>query len=380
MRFSPLTILTARYLTLATSLLLLCSLNLGCEDEPGVVQQKVHKSRSGLDALRDSKTPSRSGQKPAAAAKTKNRMVVAVFDNPDATWFFKLNGPLEQVNAAQQQWQTFFDSIKFEDKQPKWDEPEAWSKAGPKPMRFATLLIDGEDEKSKPLELAVSSLGPGQDMLLNVNRWRGQLGLGKFTQDELETQLKTKKSDHGEYLLFDAQGTGSGTMRAPFAGGAVPPFAGGAPPMGKAPGAGPGLADSALKFTAPEGWTTGRTSSMVQARFSKTAGEAEAQITVIEMPASTNHWKPNVERWAGQVGLNELSDQRLTELTSEIEVDQVEGKLVDLVADSKSENGVIAAMVKRQGSAWFFKLSGDKELVDQSRKEFETFMKSIRYQ
>lgn len=373
--------LATKNLALVASLLLLCSLNFGCVDNgPGVAQQKVHRSKSGLDALRKPKKPSLSQHGTAPAAKTKNRMVVAVFDNPDATWFFKLNGPLKQVDAAQEQWQTFFDSIKFEDDQPKWDAPQSWSKAGPKPMRFATLLIDGEDEKSKPLELAVSSLGPGQNMLLNVNRWRGQLGLGKFTADQLETQLKTKKSEHGEYLLFDAQGTGSGTMRAPFAGGAAPPFAGGATPMGMAPGMGPGMADSALKFTAPQGWTTGKTSSMVQARFSKTAGEAKAQITVIEMPAATNHWKPNVERWAGQVGLSELSDQRLAELTSEIEVDQIDGKLVDLVADSKSENGVIAAMVKRQGSAWFFKLSGEKELVDQSREEFETFIESIRYQ
>lgn len=309
-------------------------------------------------------------------------MVVAVFDNPDATWFFKINGPLEQVNAAQEQWRTFFDSIEFKDDQPKWDKPESWSTAGPKPMRVATLLIGGEDAQSKPLELAVSNLGPGQDMLLNVNRWRGQLGLAKFTQDQLETQLKTKKSEHGEYLLFDAQGTGSGTMRPPFAGGASPfaggsaPFAAGGNPMSK----GPSLAESDLKFTAPEGWAVGRTSSMVPVRFSKTSGEAKAQITVIEMPADANKWEPNVKRWAGQVGLDDLSDQRLAELTTDIKVDQIAGKLVDLVADSKSENGVIAGMVKREGSAWFFKLSGEKELVSQSREEFETFMESIRYQ
>jgi len=332
MRFSPSKIPTNWHLALVASLLLLLSFNLGCEEAPpGVAQQKVHKSRSGLDALRESKKAS-PAHTPAPAARPKNRMVVAVFDNPDATWFFKINGPLEQVNAAQEQWRTFFDSIEFKDDQPKWDKPESWSTAGPKPMRVATLLIGGEDAQSKPLELAVSNLGPGQDMLLNVNRWRGQLGLAKFTQDQLETQLKTKKSEHGEYLLFDAQGTGSGTMRPPFAGGA------------------------------------------------KTSGEAKAQITVIEMPADANKWEPNVKRWAGQVGLDDLSDQRLAELTTDIKVDQIAGKLVDLVADSKSENGVIAGMVKREGSAWFFKLSGEKELVSQSREEFETFMESIRYQ
>ena len=135
-----------------------------------------------------------------------------------------------------------------------------------------------------------------------------------------------------------------------------------------------------LKFSAPKGWSAGKTSSLVQARFSKSTGDANAEITVIEMPADVNEWVPNVKRWAGQVGLNELTDQQLTARTTEIKVDQVDGKLVDLVADSDSKQGVIAAMVKRKGSAWFFKLSGEKELVDQSRKEFETFMDSIRYQ
>ena len=87
-----------------------------------------------------------------------------------------------------------------------------------------------------------------------------------------------------------------------------------------------------------------------------------------------------MKRWAGQVGLDELTEHQLNVRTSEINVDEVAGKLVDLVSDSESEQGLVAAMVKRNGSAWFFKLSGEKELVDQSRKEFETFMKSIRYQ
>ena len=104
------------------------------------------------------------------------------------------------------------------------------------------------------------------------------------------------------------------------------------------------------------------------------------QADVAEMPADANQWMPNIKRWAGQVGLDQLTDQQLTTRTSEIKVDEVAGKLVDLAADSEAEQGVIAAMVKRKGSAWFFKLSGDRGLVDQSREEFEAFMETVRYQ
>ncbi len=367
-------------MTPLAGLLILVVLNLGCEpSNSGIVEHKVHKSRSGLDALRKEKTATLPAQATAPAAKVKNRMAVAIFDKPDATWFFKLNGPLDQVNAAEEQWLTFFDSVSFEDGKPKWDAPEEWSTAGPKPMRFATFLIK-DSEGSKPIELAVSSLGPNQDMLLNVNRWRGQLGLDDFSKDELDTQLKSKKSEHGEFLLFDAEGMGSGTMRPPFAGGGkapFAPFAGGGGQTSKAPSS---AADSGLDFTAPKGWTKGKTSSMVPIRLQKEDGEAKVQITVIEMPADANEWEPNVKRWAGQVGLSFLTDEEVAKHTSEITVDEIPGKLVDLVAESKSDDGVIAGMVKRDGSAWFFKLFGEKELVDQSREEFEAFMESVKYQ
>lgn len=382
MRFSFVSNLAFDYLTAIAVFLLVLCFNLGCEQPPTIVQHKVHKSRSGLDALRESKQPSFPVQQ-APVGTTKTRMFVAIFDNPDKTWFFKVNGPVEQVNATEDQWLSFLDSVKFEAGEPKWSAPDQWSTAGPKPMRFATLVIRDSDEeskppKSKPLELAVSNLGPNQNMLLNVNRWRGQLGLDKLTQEQLGDHLKTKKTEHGEYLYYDGQGTGSGTMRPPLAGGGFhggkAPFVGGSPMGRGAP------AMRALKFTAPEGWSAGKTSSMVQARFSKTDGEAKAQITVTEMPADANQWMPNIKRWAGQVGLDQLTDQQLTTRTSEIKVDEVAGKLVDLAADSEAEQGVIAAMVKRKGSAWFFKLSGDRGLVDQSREEFEAFMETVRYQ
>jgi len=194
MRFSPVSNLAPQRLApLAISLLLL-GLSLGCDEAPSIVQHKVHKSRSGLEALRETKRPAMPPQQTPVTAATKNRMVVAVFDNPDKTWFFKVIGPVEQVNASEEQCRAFFDSVKFEDGQPQWDAPEQWSTGGPRKMRFATLLISGSDEESKPLELAVSSLGPNQNMLLNVNRWRGQLGLGKFTEDQLGTQFKEKAS------------------------------------------------------------------------------------------------------------------------------------------------------------------------------------------
>lgn len=302
-------------------------------------------------------------------------MAVAIFQHPDATWFFKVTGPAEQVAKTEDQWKAFFKSVKFKEGQPSWDMPENWSTAGPKPMRHTTLII-GDTEP--PLELAISSLGPGQDLLANVNRWRGQIGLRPSTTEEMDSQIQDLESDAGKYLVFDAEGIGSGQMRPPFAGGAAP-FVN-REPIAPISTDDAGTKSSMLVYETPDGWSAGKTSSIVQARLIKKNESAEVQITVIEMLADANEWEPNVKRWANQVGMGDVSADQMAERVSDLTIDGVKGKSVDLIdLESDSPTGTIAGMVKRDGSAWFVKLTGDKKLVEESREAFEKFLGSLRF-
>ena len=192
-------------------LALVFALGSGCDKEPSIVRHKIPKSRSGLEKLREKQASTMS---PQSRQKT-TRMAVAIFENPDATWFVKVVGPIAQVDATEPQWQAFFQALKFENGNPVWDLPEGWSVAGPKPMRFETLVIG---DTQPPLEVAISSLGPNQDLLLNVNRWRvSQLGLPPAVQGDLNGILQEEKSETGEFLVFDTTGFGSGQMTPPFA-------------------------------------------------------------------------------------------------------------------------------------------------------------------
>ncbi len=343
-------------------------IQLGCSDD-AIVKRRVPKERSGLEKLRQSNTPVVD-----SVPKQKTRMAVAIFENPEATWFFKISGPADRVDKSESQWKKFFQSVSFTDNEPKWEAPDDWTTAGPKPMRHTTLIIDKTDP---PLELAISSLGPNQDLLLNINRWRGQIGLKASTESELDQQIEKLENDNGKYLIFDAVGVGAGQMRPPFAGG------GGKPPF--APFAGsqssPGASQStSLAFEPIEGWSEGKTSSMVHARLTKNVDDAQVQITVIEMPADSNKWEPNVMRWAQQVELGSLSESEFAKRTTPLVIDGVEGKMIDLIdLESKSNNGTIAGMVKKDGSAWFLKLAGEKELTDKSRAEFEKFLSSLKF-
>ena len=246
------------------------ALGSGCNSEPSIEVHKIPKSRSGLEKLREKKQVSTD---PSQPRQKTTRMAVAIFDNPDATWFVKVVGPIAQVDATEPQWQAFFQALKFEDGKPTWTLPEGWSVAGPKPMRFETLVIG---DTQPPLEVAISDLGPNQDLLLNVNRWRvSQLGLPPAAQSDLDEMLKKQTSEVGEFLVFDTTGFGSGQMSPPFASGAAPfagglaPFAGGA---ASAPdvssNAAPGKANNSdkdlaspqdeLSFEIPEGLDVGR--------------------------------------------------------------------------------------------------------------------------
>lgn len=296
-------------------------------------------------------------------------MVVAVFQKSEATWFFKISGPAKQVSATESSWRPFLDTVSFDGNKPSWDMPSDWITGSEKPMRYATLEIGS---LSPPLEMAISSLGPNQDLLLNANRWLGQIGLPPTNSENLKTTIQPANDKNTDYLLFDKTGRGSGKMTPPFAGGAQPPQQPFQPPV-KAP-------DQDLSFETPSGWNAGGTNSMVKVRLTREIDGEKAQITVIEMPASANTWEPNVQRWQQQVGLGGLSASEVSARVSDITVSNVAGKIIDLIdMKSDSDSGTIAAMVKRGDSAWFLKLSGDKNLVDANRKSFESFLNTLQF-
>lgn len=82
-----------------------------------------------------------------------------------------------------------------------WDPPAHWRRGGPRPMRLASFEIPAA--KGSGGDLSISTLASGGGGLLaNVNRWRGQVGLGPV--DEV-TLLR-------DALTVDIPGTGKATV------------------------------------------------------------------------------------------------------------------------------------------------------------------------
>ncbi len=83
----------------------------------------------------------------------------------------------------------------------KYKTPEGWTVKPNSPFRLASLdVIDGD----RKCDVSVSSLGPDQPVLENVNRWRGQIKLPAAAESEL--QLKPIKCGVADGSLVELVG------------------------------------------------------------------------------------------------------------------------------------------------------------------------------
>lgn len=336
-------------------LIVLAAVTIGCRESEQIRQYRIPKSRSDLGELGVKQLP----VSPTATAnntRVESRMVVAISERSDATWFFKATGSVPAVNASEDQWQSIFKSVTFDDNgQPDWKLPEGWRLGPPRSMRFATLLgsFDGGQ-----VEISISSLGPNQDLLDNVNRWRGQLGLPPLTDSDPE--LATIESASGELKIFDAVGEMVLT-------GAMAPTTSN-PPL-----------RPELKYEIPEGWIESQQSMMVPVRLRYGSDTSRSQITVTQLLAAANRWLPNAQRWAGQVGVPE-DEANVASLTEEIMIDSIPGqKIVLIPTDEESEFAMVGAMIVRNDIAWFFKFIGQKEFVADNQVMFDQFLESFKF-
>jgi len=338
-----------------------------------------------------------------AESSAPTRMVVAIFQRAEAAWFFKITGALEEVAQSESAWQPFIDSIKFESKgsgeRPVWKLPEGWSLGGKAQMVFAILEIPDTEA-----EIRISRLGGQQDLLSNVNRWRGQLSLPPATAGGLEKNLTVKQGEEAEYRLFDKQGKSSGqSMGGPFmrqqalmrakeaeqaeqANNETKEESETDSPTVKPPSKLKNELAANPKFTLdpPEGYLPGKTSAMVVARFVKETDDGTVQISLVPLTA-TNKWNDNVNFWRQSVGLEPIEAAEIEAATEAVTISGVKGKKIALIADdlgdddSEVKKSLIGVMVKHDDAAWFFKMMGETPLVNSDQSIFESFLNSFEF-
>jgi len=310
----------------------------------------------------------------------------------------------------------------------RWKEvPNGWTPKGATGMRVANFAVTGPNNGQA--DLAVIPLpGTGGSDLDLVNLWRGQLGLAPIVEADLLSHTDETTVSGQPVRLFSIVGSGSSdaaaagnqilvaalrsggftwffklggdvatvaanrealktflagveftapepsmvaapTMVGPFAGGATA----GTPTDGGSPGSTP-----KPKWQVPDGWTTQTAPNMVHSKWTVTG----ADITVSVFPGDVGGLVPNLNRWRSQVGLPPAPEPELMALQDNLDVLGGKATLADFTGsspESGSQNRILAAVVRRDGFSWFYKILGAPAVVEAQREAFVQFIQSAQY-
>ena len=325
--------------------------------------------------------PISSGMMPASTpASGPQATLGAIAPLEEVGWFFKLTGPPEAVLQHRSAFDAFIRSLRFSagpDPKPSWDLPEGWEQRPAEGLRYATLRIGGQDP---PLELTViplprTSTDTEKYILDNVNRWRGQVGLGPISASELSAQTQTLTVDGRPVTTVLLVGPGSGGAERSAASGS-----GGA--AGAAPAAAAGQAasrvpgDAPLTYEAPAHWQPAPPSPFSVLSFRVVEGNRTLEVTV---STAGGDLLANVNRWRGQVGLPPWTAAELASGVQKIQTLGTEGEYVQLVGPSTDGSGqtILGVIARAAGQTWFVKLRGDSALAEREKPQFEAFVKSL---
>jgi len=171
-----------------------------------------------------------------ADSQSPKQIVAGVLEKNGSTWYFKMMGDKAVVKEQRQAFLDFLKSISFESAPapvaanphagmtmpamgamdpapevaatkpaaPGTPLPEGWKELAPSQFISAKYVIHGSGDAKA--EMTVSS-GIGGGVFGNVNRWRGQLGLGQMTEEEFSKQAKTVDVAGQKGTLVDITGT-----------------------------------------------------------------------------------------------------------------------------------------------------------------------------
>ncbi len=145
------------------------------------------------------------------------RIVAVIFIYRGESWFFKMSGPQSIVAFQKPLFDSFIDSLKFTDanatnsqkaesseSQPlvlAFDTPEGWTESSGSSFRIASFQI--ELEGFDPGDFSITRFpGDAGGVFANVNRWRQQIGLPKWSESQVDANAKPVAEDL-QFSFFD---------------------------------------------------------------------------------------------------------------------------------------------------------------------------------
>jgi hypothetical protein len=128
-------------------------------------------------------------------------------------------------------------------------------------------------------------------------------------------------------------------------------------------------------YTTPAAWVELPASGIRKANFEIITETGKATVTVLTFPGDVGGILPNINRWAGQIGLNPTNLEDLPKFTSSYIIAEHSGLFVRLEGEEQS---ILGGILSFHGFTWFFKMQGDSATVMAQEVNWRQFLDSIK--
>jgi hypothetical protein len=287
--------------------------------------------------------------------------------------------------------------------------PPNWEAQPPSQMRQASFLVRGENGAVADISFVV--LGPAAGNVLdNVNRWLGQLQQPPVTDEKLKSMIQPLSTARGNVAVVDLSGQPEngdankdgriiGAIATDEAGTAFFKMRGNATLAGtekdnflkwvsasraatttstastNQPPANPSQPPE-IKWDLPAGWSPAPASAMRYASFTAEKNGEKADISVVTFPGDGGGDVENINRWRQQISLPAVGAELLQPMITPVHAGDLHLDTIDMTGASAR---LLAAWTRHNGRAWFFKLTGPANVVEQEKPRFAAFLQSIRF-
>jgi len=282
--------------------------------------------------------------------------------------------------------------------------PTNWEPQPLSQMREASFLVKGENGTVADISFVKLGAAAG-NVLDNVNRWLGQLGQPPVTPEKLTGMIQKLSTARCEVDVVDLNGkpedgdaskdgriiggiaSGQGMsffkMRgnAALVGAEKENFLKWIAAMCDSAGtestampqlAAPTLGRPQIKWDIPPDWSPGPTSAMRYASFAVPSDNVD--ISVITFPGDGGDDLGNINRWRQQLGLppGDMNTGNIVPLKT----NETTFSTIDIAGANAR---TVAAWTRKDGHAWFFKLTGPSKGVEKEKSNFVKFVQSVRF-
>jgi hypothetical protein len=138
-----------------------------------------------------------------------------------------------------------------------------------------------------------------------------------------------------------------------------------------------------LTWQKPDGWKEVAPGEMRVASFTvQGTNGKQADVSVIPLPGMAGTDDANVNRWRGQVGLSSLSPDELKKTAEAVEAGGQPAQLYDIAGQNPGSGDaerILGVIQHRDDVSWFYKMTGDSDLVEQQKPAFVAFLKSLNF-